>query len=99
MTALLLMALLSADAKPPELGEPAKIVRKGDLVPYDGALLSMVQTMGRAKEIAAAQGELDTYKSDAWKPIVISGAVGLIVGAAVAAVVTGFAVAGAKSSH
>lgn len=96
MTALLLLSLLAADPKPPELGEPAKIVRKGDLVPYDGALLSMVQTMGRAKEIAACEVERDELKKTKLPPLLIAGGVGLVVGAAVAAVVTGFAVAGAN---
>lgn len=96
MTALLLLAVLAADPKPPELGEPALIVRKGSLVPYDGALLSMVQTMGRAKEITACEVEREELKKTAWAPILIGGGVGLVVGAAVAAVVTGFAVAGAK---
>lgn len=96
MTALLLLAVLAADPKPPELGEPAKIVREGDLVPYDGALLSMIQTMGRAKEIAACEVERDELKKTTWTPILIGGGVGLVVGAAIAAVVTGFAVAGSK---
>ena len=86
MTALIILSLLAADPEP-EIGKfdvpMAAAAQQGDVVPYNGVLLTEENAMAQARRIVGCEAELDAVKKGdvAPLPIVVTAVIAVLVGA------------------
>ncbi len=89
MTGLILVALLAQAEVAPTVDAPVTVVKRGQLVPTDGVLLSDIRAVEQAKRVIGCEAERDELRKLPSTVVVVL----LVVGALVVGGATGFGVA------